>query len=142
MSKGYIPRGLRELVARTACHRCGYCLSQEAVVGTPMVIDHIVPESLGGPTEEVNLWLACPLCNAHKGDRITALDANTGEIVRLFNPRQQVWVDHFEWTSEGDRIVGRTPIGRATVIALQLNRPSLVRARRAWVSVGWHPPEV
>jgi hypothetical protein len=107
-----------------------------------MVIDHIVPESLGGPTEEMNLWLACPLCNAHKGDRITALDANTGEIVRLFNPRQQAWVDHFAWTSEGDRIVGRTPIGRATVIALQLNRPSLVRARGAWVSVGWHPPEV
>jgi len=89
MSKDYIPRGLRELVARTACRRCGYCLTQEAVVGTPMVIDHIVPESLGGPTEELNLWLACPLCNAHKGDRITALDANTGEIVRLFNPRQQ-----------------------------------------------------
>lgn len=142
MSRDYVPRGLRDLVARTARHRCGYCLTREAVVGTPMVIDHIVPESLGGPTEEANLWLACPLCNSHKGDRITVLDVNTGEIVRLFNPRQQTWVEHFAWTSEGDRIVGRTPIGRATVIALQLNRPSLVRARKAWVSVGWHPPEV
>lgn len=66
MSRDYIPRGLRDLVARTARHRCGYCLTQEAVVGTPMVIDHIVPESLSGPTEEANLWLACPLCNAHK----------------------------------------------------------------------------
>jgi len=140
MSRVYIPKGLRDLVARTARHRCGYCLTQEAVVGTPMVIDHIIPESLGGPTEEANLWLACLLCNAHKSDRITALDANTGETLRLFNPRQQTWVEHFEWTPEGDRIVGRTPIGRATVIALQLNRPSLVRARRAWVSVGWHPP--
>src|ERR687884_447625 len=81
-----------------------------------MVIDHIVPESLGGPTEEANLWLACPLCNAHKSDRITVLDANTDEIVRLFNPRQQTWGEHFAWTSEGERIVGRTPIGRATVI--------------------------
>jgi hypothetical protein len=141
MSSDYIPRGLRDLVARTARHRCGYCLTQEAVVGTPMMIDHIVPESLGGPTEEANLWLACPLCNAHKGARITVLDPNTGEIVRLFNPRQQKWVEHFAWTSEGDRIMGRTPIGRATVIALRLNRPSLVGARRAWVSVGWHPPE-
>jgi 5-methylcytosine-specific restriction endonuclease McrA len=61
MSRDYIPRGLRDLVARTARHRCGYCLTQEAVVGTPMVIDHIVPQSLGGPTEEANLWLACPL---------------------------------------------------------------------------------
>jgi hypothetical protein len=141
MSRDYIPKGLRDIVARTARYRCGYCLTQEAVVGTPMVIDHIEPESLGGPTEEANLWLACPLCNAHKGDRIIALDADTGETVRLFNPRQQAWVEHFAWTPEGDQILGRTPIGRATVIALQLNRPSLVKARRAWVSVGWHPPE-
>lgn len=76
------------------------------------------------------------LTNAHKGDRITVLDANTGKIVRLFNLRQQTWVEHFEWTLEGDRIVGRTSIGRATVIALQLNRPSLVRARRAWSASG------
>ena len=32
----------------------------------------------------------------------------------------------------GDRIVGLTPIGRATVVALNLNRPSLVKARQAW----------
>jgi len=132
MSRDYIPRRLRDLVAQTARYRCGYCLTQEAVVGTPMVIDHIIPESLGGPTEEANLWLACPLCNAHKGDRMTALDVNTGEIVRLFNPRQQSWGEHFVWTLEGERMVGRTPIGHATVIALQLNRPSLVRARSAW----------
>jgi hypothetical protein len=142
MSRDYISRALRDLVAQQARHRCGYCLTQEAVVGTPMVIDHIVPESLGGPTEEANLWLACALCNAHKGDRMTALDVETSEIVRLFNPRRQTWTEHFAWTSEGDRILGRTPTGRATVIALQLNRPSLVRARKAWVSVGWHPPEV
>lgn len=141
MSRDYIPRRLRDLVTRTARHRCGYCLTQEAVVGTPMVIEHINPESQGGPTEEANLWLACPLCNAYKGDRISAFDADTGEVVRLCNPRQQAWVEHFAWTPAGDLILGRTPIGRATVIALQLSRPSLVTARRAWVSVGWHPPE-
>lgn len=32
----------------------------------PMEIDHIIPEALGGLTEEDNLWLACPLCNEHK----------------------------------------------------------------------------
>jgi hypothetical protein len=41
-------------------------------------------------------------------------------------------------TSEA--IVGITSTGRATVAALYLNRPSLVRARQAWVSVGWHLP--
>jgi hypothetical protein len=118
-----------------------YCLTQEAVVGTPMQVDHIVPESLGGPTEEDNLWLACGLCNAHKGDRVVAVDAETGEVVRLYNPRTQRWTEHFAWSAEGDRIVGHTPTGRATAGALQLNRASLLVARRAWISAGWHPPE-
>ena len=48
--------------------------------------------------------------------------------------------EHFAWSDAGDRIVGLTPTGRATVVALQLNRPILVHARRAWTSVGWHPP--
>jgi hypothetical protein len=140
MSQSYIPKILRERVATQARHRCGYCLTSEAIVGTPMEIDHIIPESLGGQTEEDNLWLACSLCNDHKSDRIAALDPLTGEIVRLFDPRHQVWNRHFTWTAEGDRIIGLTPVGRATVVALNLNRPSLVKSRQAWCSVGWHPP--
>ena len=141
MSEAYIPKALREKVSSQAQRRCGYCLTTEAVVGTPMEIDHLIPQSLGGLTEEDNLWLACSLCNDHKGDRIAALDPTTDEIVRLFNPRHQAWREHFAWTAEGDRIVGLTPAGRATVVALNLNRPSLVKARQAWVTVGWHPPQ-
>ncbi len=140
MSGTYIPKGLRLRVAEEARHRCGYCLTQEAVVGAPMEVDHLVPEALGGHTEAENLWLSCSLCNDHKGDRIAALDPETGEVVRLFNPRGQMWGEHFAWNQEGDRIVGRTSIGRATVLALTLNRPSLVRSRRLWVLAGWHPP--
>jgi hypothetical protein len=140
MSKTYVPKALRERVEAQAQHRCGYCLTQEAVVGTPMEIEHLLPEVFGGVTEEENLWLACSLCNNHKADRIAALDPETGELVRLFNPRRQRWREHLVWTAEGDRVVGLTPVGRATVVALQLNRPSLVRARRLWVVAGWHPP--
>jgi hypothetical protein len=140
MSLAHIPKALREHVAAQAQQRCGYCLTSEAVVGTPMEIDHIIPQSLGGQTEEDNLWLACSLCNDHKSDRIAALDPLSGEIVRLFDPRHQVWSEHFAWAENGERIIGRTPTGRATVVALNLNRPSLVRARRAWVAVDWHPP--
>jgi hypothetical protein len=106
-----------------------------------MEIDHIDPEALGGTTEEENLWLACSLCNDHKSSRIAATEPITGEVVRLFDPRRQVWVEHFRWTAAGDLIVGRTPCGRATVVALNLNRASLVHARRAWTAVGWHPPK-
>jgi hypothetical protein len=140
MSQTYVPKDLRDRVAAQARYRCGYCLTAEAVVGTPMEIEHLIPESLGGLTEEPNLWLACSLCNDHKSSRIVALDPVSGETVRLFDPRRQVWKEHFHWSEQGDRIIGITPSGRATVAALNLNRPSLVKARQLWVSVGWHPP--
>lgn len=140
MSHTHISRELRERVSLQARHRCGYCLTAEAVVGTPMEVDHLIPESLGGLTEEQNLWLACSLCNNHKADHIAARDPETDTVVRLFDPRRDLRSEHFRWTKEGDRIVGLTPTGRATVLGLQLNRPTLLRARSLWVSVGWHPP--
>lgn len=105
-----------------------------------MEIDHIIPESFGGLTEEENLWLACSLCNQHKGSRIAVPDPLTEERVHLFDPRYQQWYEHFAWSTEQDRIVARSSIGRATLAALDLNRPSLVSARRASTAVGWHPP--
>ena len=97
MSQAHVPKSLRELVSGQARRRCGYCLTSEAVVGTPMEIDHLVPEALGGLTIEENLWLACSLCNDHKGNRIDGLDAISAEVVRIFNPRVQVWNEHFRW---------------------------------------------
>jgi hypothetical protein len=141
MSQSYVSKELRERVAIQARHRCGYCLTAELIVGAPMEIDHLIPQSLGGLTEETNLWLACSLCNDFKSNRIAFLDPISGEIVRLFDPRRQVWKEHFRWTDPGDEIVGITPIGRATVDALRLNRVSLVTARRLWVLAGWHPPK-
>ncbi|MBI1829919.1 MAG: HNH endonuclease [Planctomycetes bacterium] len=141
MSHSHVSKELRERVADQATYRCGYCLTAEAIVGTPMEIDHLIPESLDGLTEEDNLWLACSLCNDCKSNRIAAQDPETGQLVRLFDPRRQVWAKHFRWNEQGDAIVGLTPTGRATVAALQLNRASLVNARRLWISVGWHPPK-
>ncbi|WP_437707301.1 HNH endonuclease signature motif containing protein [Sorangium sp. So ce448] len=112
MSRSYIGRALREQVAGEARHRCGYCLTSARIIGTPMEIDHIIPASLGGPTARENLWLACSMCNDHKGNRIAAPDPHTGEVVRLFKPRQQVWLDHFGWNTEGSLIIGKTPTSR------------------------------
>jgi hypothetical protein len=90
--------------------------------------------------EETNLWLACPICNGHKSDKTSAADPETGEIVALFNPRTQHWREHFRWSEDGIRIVGLTPVGRATVIALHLaDDPEALRVRTNWVSAGWHP---
>jgi hypothetical protein len=35
----------------------------------------------------------------------------------------------------------RSPGGRVTVLALQLNNIYAVTVRQAWISAGWHPPE-
>lgn len=105
-------------------------------------IEHLVPVAKGGSSEESNLWLSCPLCNRHKGDRTDAVDPETGESVALFNPRLHVWAEHFRWSADGIRILGITPVGRATVAALHLsNDPDALVVRGYWVSVGWHPPK-
>ena len=141
MSPAHVPRELRERAGAQARFRCGYCLTSEAIVGMPLELDHIIPESRGGPTEEENLWLACSPCNAAKSDRVATPDPVSGELVRFFDPRHQIWAEHFRWNDEGDRIVGLTPTGQATIATLDLNRRLLVLARQSWVVVGWHPPK-
>ena len=141
MSQRYISKELRLRVMMQARHRCGYCLTREDITGQSMEIDHIIPQSLGGSDDEDNLWSSCTLCNKHKSNRVNAIDPQTSKMVRLFDPRHQEWHQHFAWTTQGDRILGQTAIGRATVVTLKLNRPSLVRARQRWVEAGWHPPK-
>ena len=136
-----IPQATRERVAQQAVFRCGYCLTQERVSGIPLTLEHLMPRAKGGIDTEENLWLSCRLCNEAKGIQIEAPDSETGELVPLFNPRQQQWGDHFMWSECGTRVIGTTPTGRATVIALSLNSEFRVRARALWVEVGWHPPE-
>lgn len=136
----YVPAKLRRQVAADAGHRCGYCLSNELLTGVSLTVDHIVPTAKGGTTERDNLWLSCRPCNEFKGIETHALDPQTGELAALFNPRHQTWTEHFAWSSHGTQVEGLTPTGRATVVALRLNRPLLVRARRRWGAAGWHPP--
>src|SRR5262249_242846 len=131
--KRRVSRRLRERVARTAAHACGYCRTPERIAGFRLNIDHIIPQAPGAPTAEENLWLACHACNGFKGTRVQGRDPVTGKRVRLWNPRRQKWHDHFRWSNDGTQIVGLTPCGRATVVVLQLNRPELVAARSLWV---------
>lgn len=128
-------------VAARSQYRCGYCQSQQRLMGVALTVDHLIPQSLGGATEPANLCLACWDCNLAKSDRTTAPDPQTGETVRLFHPIQQIWDEHFRWSESALHIIGLTPVGRATVIALRLNRPQLVESRRYWAMVGWHPPQ-
>jgi hypothetical protein len=137
----YIPVDVENRVRGVARHRCGYCLSQQRFVMGKLEIEHIIPTSRGGTDDEINLWLACSVCNGHKSNKIEVTDPDTGESVRLFNPRIQNWFEHFRWSEDGIYVIGLTPVERATVDALHLNTdPDAITVRRAWVEVGWHPP--
>jgi hypothetical protein len=105
-----------------------------------MEFDHLVPQAAGGTTREENPWLACRRCNAFKGKQTHGRDSYSAAWVALFNPRQQMWIDHFARSEDGTEIIGKTPCGRATIAALRMNNTEIVVARRLWISVGWWPP--
>jgi hypothetical protein len=135
-----IGSSLRQRIAARDRHRCAYCLTAEAVCGLRMHVDHIIPEVIGGETVEENLCLACFSCNIFKGRQVSAEDPETFEREPLFHPLREKWSDHFTWSEDQTLILGLTPVGRATVQALKLNNPTVVRARVRWVQAGWHPP--
>lgn len=118
---------------------CEYCQTSQRVTGQALHVEHIDPK--GGNLLK-NLGSACASCNLSKARAISAPDPLTGQIVSLFNPRTQNWADHFEWTPSGDRIVGRTAVGRATIVRLKMNAPRIVEARAIWVRAGVHPPKI
>lgn len=142
MARFYIPVEIERRVRKDAQNRCGYCLSPQRLVMARLEIEHIIPIAKGGSNEESNLWLACPICNRYKSDKNTGIDPETGENVKLFNPRTQVWSEHFYWTEDGIQIVGKTPTGRATVKTLHLSDDvDALEVRSYWVLAGWHPPQ-
>ncbi|MDJ0705624.1 MAG: HNH endonuclease signature motif containing protein [Leptolyngbyaceae cyanobacterium MO_188.B28] len=133
-----IPASLRRLVIQRADNRCEYCgISQLGQVAT-FHIDHIVPVVAAGETVAENLALACVSCSLRKGARQEIEDLETGEVVSIFNPRQQLWKEHFVW--KGVEVAGLTPTGRATIQALDLNRPTMLAIRAEEELLGRHPP--
>jgi HNH endonuclease len=142
MARARIAAEIDLRIRAAAKNRCGYCLSPQHLVMARLEIEHIIPLAKGGSSQEQNLWLACPICNRYKSDKIEADDPLTGEMAPLFNPRLQEWFEHFRWSEDGLRIVGLTPTGRATVAALLMSDdPDVLLVRSYWVSAGWHPPD-
>jgi hypothetical protein len=118
----------RRSVWERAGRRCEYCwLHQDQLPFTTFHVEHVVARKHGGTDDLANLALACDRCNAYKGSDLTGVDTQSGEVVRLFNPRSQLWEDHFRF--DGPVIVGRTAVGRATAQVLNMNAPARLRLR-------------
>lgn len=140
MSRPNISKKQKELVADRAKHCCEYCLSQLRFSPDPFSIEHIVPLSKEGSDNLDNLALACQGCNSHKYTAVLAIDPASGNEVSLYNPRQDDWKEHFVWNDDFSLVIGISPVGRATIIKLQLNRLGVANLRKALSILGEHPP--
>lgn len=129
---------LARLVWERAGHRCEYCRVPQEFDDAPFEIDHVLAKQHGGPTRAGNLALSCFHDNSHKGPNIAGLDPKTRKLPRLFNPRRHKWVRHFR--REGPVLVGRTPVGRVTVIVLNINDSLRVELRAGLIEEGVFPP--
>ena len=131
-------REIVRLVEQRANGRCEYCLMHHSLQGATFHVEHITPSSIGGSSEDWNLAWCCPSCNLHKSNKTEATDPQSGSAVSLFNPRLERWKDHFSWDKY--EMIGRTPCGRATVAALQLNHPRRILIRQAEEMFNLYPP--
>lgn len=136
-----LPKKLDQEIRLEAGNRCGYCLGEQRYILAWLEIEHLYPRAKGGTSEKENLWLACPFCNTFKSSQTHGTDPKSKRKVLLFNPRKQVWKNHFEFDSDRATIIGKTVCGRATGNALKINNELALETRKHWVGVGWYPPK-
>jgi hypothetical protein len=128
-------QAVRQFVRERANQRCEYCpIPQDALLWARFHIEHILARQHGGTDDPQNLALACRRCNARKGPNLTSIDPESGELTPLFNPRVDGWSEHF--ANVDYRIFGRTGIGRATVMLLDMNAPDRIQLRAELATLG------
>ncbi len=110
---------LRQKVLERANGLCEYCRYPESEAAIRHHIDHVTARQHGGSDDEENLCFCCAVCNRYKGPNLSSVDPETQAVTTLYNPRKQIWTEHF--TSDKERIIGLTPEERTTVFLLCLN---------------------
>jgi hypothetical protein len=111
----------------------------QSLQGATFHVEHVIPRVHGGLSDSSNLALACPSCNLHKADRTVSRSYPSAVEVAYFNPRTDVWTEHFEW--DDYILIGRTEVGRVTIRALDLNHERRIRIRQAEQLFGLFPPD-
>lgn len=127
-------KALAEAVRRRAGHACEYCHLLADHYPESFEIEHVIAKQHGGQTVLANLAFSCLRCNRHKGPNLSGIDTVTGKLVPLYHPRRHKWDRHFRW--QGPVLIGRTPIGRATIAVLDINASLRVTLRRELIDEG------
>jgi 5-methylcytosine-specific restriction endonuclease McrA len=115
----YISESLKKNVVQRANGCCEYCLMGNDISFIPHQIDHIISLKHEGDTSLSNLAYACFSCNNNKGSDIGTMLLPNKIFIRLFNPRIDIWLDHFE--TENGVIYAKTDIAHATIKVLKMN---------------------
>jgi len=131
---------MQQKVRERAKYLCEYCHVAEQWQYVKFTVDHVIPLSKNGTDTLDNLALACFHCNRRKSNKITVIAPELNCDIPLFNPRKQLWNEHFIWSSDKLRIISLTSIGKVTVDTLLLNRDRVINIRYADILVGRHPP--
>lgn len=131
-----IPTKIRGEVEQRAGMLYEYCLMRDSDGHFKHHIDHILPRKHGGQTILENLALACWRCNLYKGTDVGSFDFETdGKFVRFFNPRTQIWTQHFQIESNGE-IIPLTAEARVAAKILRLNYETRIEERRELIEAG------
>jgi 5-methylcytosine-specific restriction endonuclease McrA len=133
----YIPEVVRIKVVERANFCCEYCLVHERYSVILYEVDHIVAIKHGGESVLENLAYSCQHCNRHKGTDLTTLLDGEDAPVRIFNPRKDIWSEHFEATAGA--IYGKTLVGKATAKLLAFNVIERVIGRQVLQESGLYP---
>jgi hypothetical protein len=124
-----LPDSIRAFIGLRAAWKCEYCGIPEEFSEYPFHIDHIVSLKHGGESQDDNLAYSCPECNFYKGSDIgTYFSIQEQVFVPFFNPRIDVWSDHFQEIS--GLIKPLSTKGEVTVRLLQINTPERIILRR------------
>jgi hypothetical protein len=137
MSKSYISADLRRLAMERADNLCEYCLIHENDTFFGCEVDHIISEKHSGPTHADNLAYACFSCNRAKGSDIGSIIWRTGDLVRFFNPRTDLWAKHFALSVI--TIMPLTDIGEVTSSILDFNNNDRLLERETMQNAGRYP---
>ena len=125
---------LRKALRSRAGGKCEYCHLPERLATLRFQQDHVIPRKHQGGDSIENLAWSCAECNAHKGSDVAGIDSSTGRIERLFNPRTDLWRQHFEWN--GPVLRAKSATTRVTIALLQMNREERVALRRELMMSG------
>jgi HNH endonuclease len=125
----------RKQIRDRAGDRCEYCRLPQSCTILPHEVDHIRARKHRGTDTLDNSCWACANCNSYKSSNAAGYDPVTDALVPLYSPRADRWADHFAWS--GPKLMGKTPVGRATIDVLRINAPIRVEHRR-WLIAARH----